>query len=145
MSDIKKIVNNKSYEQLTEKDIVKKLQEEINNYTKGQAGAKLSASYEVIQYAVDDQIMYQKYREEQHQSQSPKEWAAHNGYRYVELNQSVLAMSDKDANQLEHDLHAKYRGQNVIVEVNDFVYELHADDVMYFPSYSSDQNPNFAV
>lgn len=70
VSDIKKIVNTKSFEQLNHKDIVEQLQKEINTYTDGQAGTKLSASYEVSQYSVDGQIMYQKDVVEQHQSQS---------------------------------------------------------------------------
>ncbi|MFD0714021.1 M56 family metallopeptidase [Paenibacillus sp. GCM10027626] len=145
--DIKKMITDKSYDALSQRDLARKLQAELVQMAAKakQAGANMTINYEIVSYAIDGRTYYQKYEDVLQQEQSPKQWAAQHSFQYVKLDIRVSDMSREEAAQFEHELHVKYRGKNMIVELNDFVYDLRAEDVVHFSSYSSARNRDFIV
>jgi len=140
--DLKRLINQASYKQLRDRGIIEKLKAELEKHNT--KPSSLLVNHELLSLTVDGKVVYQKGAEPELEQQ-PQDRADQQGYQYVKLDQTFLDKDKRSAAELEHELHLKYRGQNVIVAFEDFEFIIQADDVLYFPSYSFAQYPDYIV
>jgi len=142
MNNLKRMIGESSYKQLKQPDMIEKLKAELEK--NNAKPAALLVNLELLSFSVDGKVLYQKEAAQEQESQ-PQDRVDRQGFRVVELDHSFLDMDQKNAAELEHELHLKYRGQNVIVAFKDFEFVITADDVTYFPSYSFAEHPEYIV